>query len=287
MLRALRAGFVLVAMVGLFPAVGESCTHCRKLGRNFCDACNQPAASCCCPPSGPPTLLPPMVSQTVIQTTVQPVAETHYRPQKIVTCRDVCETRIKKELYTECVPVQTCENIMVDEGCYQWVPKMVCKQIPKTVMAQRVACRDVPYQVQYKVPQVSTVCIPYQTMKYYTSRQCFQATPAAPNCAAPAPNCAMPGGASGPAVPQAPPAPPADNSAANSAFNPNLLGMSGGLVPQPDPTFDSLASRYDADPIRPIRARVNPQAVVTGVAGADGRYFQPAPSAAAVWRAQR
>jgi hypothetical protein len=237
-----------------------------------------------------------MVSQTVIQTTVQPVAETHYRPQQIVTCRDVCETRIKKETYTECVPVQTCQNIVVDEGSYQWVPKLVCKQIPKTVMTQRVACRDVPYQVQYKVPQVSTVCVPYQTVKYYTSRQCFPATPApncavpAPNCAVPAPNCAMPGGF-GPAAP--PPAPPAEGSnnsaAASSAFNPNLLGMSrGGLVPQPDPTFDTLASRYDADPIRPIRARVSPQAVVTGVAGADARYFQPvAPSAATVWRAQR
>jgi hypothetical protein len=64
------------------------------------------------------------------------------------------------------VPVQTCRQVTVDEGCFQqvWVPKLVSKNIPQTVYQQQVSYRSVPYQVMQRVPVMETRMVPQQRL---------------------------------------------------------------------------------------------------------------------------
>ncbi len=82
----------------------------------------------------------------------------------------VTETHVRKEAYTETVPVTKLETVTVDEGGYQmvWVPKPVTKQIAKTTYTQQLKTREIPYQVTRAVPQTVTRMVPYQTVQHVT-----------------------------------------------------------------------------------------------------------------------
>lgn len=116
-----------------------------------CDNCTLPMATCQC-------------AQT------RAVVQTHLRPQAVTTMKCVTETHVRKETYTERIPVTTTQNVTVDEGGYQmvWVPKPVTKQIARTTFTQQVKSRDVPYQITRAVPHTETRMVPYQTVQHVT-----------------------------------------------------------------------------------------------------------------------
>lgn len=113
----------------------------------------------------------------VPQITMQPVYETQYCPKQVVTNRQVTETQYHQQAYTETVPVQTVENVTVDEGHWQqvWVAKPVTKQVARTTYQQRTAYRTVPQQVTRVVPEVSTTMVPVQSIRYVAQTSCVAA----------------------------------------------------------------------------------------------------------------
>jgi hypothetical protein len=132
-----------------------------------CVKCRKVRPRCCCPTYCPaPAAVP--------QVTMQP----QYRPQTVVSHRQVTETQYRTETFTEQVPVTTVENVTVDEGGYQqvWVPKVVTKQVARTVVQNRVGSRTVPVQVTRTVPEYRTTMVPvgsvvtnsYSTNSYVT-----------------------------------------------------------------------------------------------------------------------
>jgi hypothetical protein len=116
-----------------------------------CHTCALPAATCQC-----------------VRT--RAVVQTQLRPEQVTTMQCVTETHVRKETYTQAVPVTKVETVTVDEGGYKmvWVPKPVTKQIAKTTYATEVKTRDVPYQVTRAVPQTVTRMVPYQTVQHVT-----------------------------------------------------------------------------------------------------------------------
>lgn len=292
-------------------------TRTRIVNRGgHCHRCQRESAQCNC---AQPMLSAPVITQPaapiiesapvmVPQTTMQPVYETKYRPQQVVTNRTVVETQYRTEAYTETVPVQTMKQITVDEGNWQqvWVPKPVCKQIAETTYQQRTACRTVPQQVCKVVPEVSTTMVPYQSVRYVARQTCV------PACVTPA--CSTTGLTSSLSSYPFP--------AATTAFNIQPTGMTSPYAyqtpspfstaaipsaaaydtapthnPVPDarfldvpnsPATNSSSSDFDTTPAQAIPRKSQPTSyaddIAPRVSSASGR-FTGVPSAAAVWRA--
>src|SRR5690606_7167450 len=102
MFTVFRAGLIVLALGAVIPNVVEA----QLLGRHShrcCRKCTRPMPECCCPPVVAPVVTPAVVPQT----TLQPVVETRYRQESVVTHRDVVETHVRREAYLETVPV-TC-----------------------------------------------------------------------------------------------------------------------------------------------------------------------------------
>ena len=288
MLNVFRGSLVLGILMFAIPQVGESCHRC-KVGCKSCVTCSLPMANCTCPTVE-------VIPQSAVQTTVNKVVETRFCPKPIVTQRQVVETHYRNETYKECVPVQAFDNVTVDEGHYVqvWVPKLVCKQVPKTVMQERTACRTVPFQVCKTVPEVSTTMVPVQTVRYVTTQT--PVTPAAPPTCVPGLNGAPPAttAAPFPAV-SAYPLPPASYAAAPNPYAASGTAPAGQLpVPQTAANVGQFPeSQMTANPVAGFAeddARLGdfrlaqPQG---GVQPADAGPFVPAPSAASVWRTPR
>jgi len=179
----------------------------------------------------------------------------------------VQETHYRNEQYTECVPQTTMECITVDEGCYQmvWVPKPVTKQVPKTVMTQRVACRSVPYTVTRNVTECTTQCVPIQTTRYVceTTRLPCVTTPYIAASPPVEPTCA---------VPLSPIAPGNQRFMPGNQQNYNSPTPTTAPVPDPQPVSLGLPN-FNA-----------PATELSGRPAADARAGAASPSAASVWR---
>ena len=78
-------------------------------------------------------------------------------PQQVMTYRDIPKTVMRQEAIQVQVPTTTYQQVSVDEGAFQqvWVPRMVTKNVPRTVMTTQVQYRQVPQTVMERVPQVS------------------------------------------------------------------------------------------------------------------------------------
>lgn len=269
---------------------GPNC-HTRIRSRvkiiNRCHRCRQEAPQCGCPT---PMLAPPLVPSAplmVPQTTMQPVYETKYCPQRVVTNRTVTETAYRAEAYTETVPVQTTENITVDEGHWQqvWVAKPVTKQICKTAYTQRTACRSVPYQVTKVIPEVTTTMVPVQSVRYVPRQTCVPAcTPGVGTTMSTYPSLSsypMPA----PAYTTAYVPTPAYDAAPISNPVPEARYLD---TPTPATPYSSSQLDHQYSPPQAVPRRApQPTSYADELAprvSAAGR-FSPAPSAAAVWRA--
>ena len=274
-------------------------THCHRCQRAMPQcSCAQPMLAQpiipACPTVNPcPTFVP--------QTTMRPVYETQYRPQQVVTNRTVVETQYRTEAYAETVPVQTYQNVTVDEGQWQqvWVSKPVVKQVAQTTYQQRMNCRTVPQQVTRVIPQVSTTMVPYQTVRYVAEQTCVPSTTmnSIPSLSAyPFPATAM--AYNSPVTPASPYAyqpTPAFNTAAipSSAYD----TTPSTSAPVPDARYLDVPNSSPYNSMRPESDYLTPQPVprrgaptsyaddiAPRVSSASGR-FSGVPSAAAVWRA--
>jgi hypothetical protein len=94
------------------------------------------------------------------------VPQSSMYPQPMTTYLDVPKTIMRHEAVQVHVPTTTYQQVTVDEGGYQqvWVPRMVTKNVPQTVMQTQIQYRQVPQTVVERVPQVSTQCLPQQSM---------------------------------------------------------------------------------------------------------------------------
>lgn len=104
----MRGLVALAAMLVVGPVLSTA-----GMFDSCCVKCRKVRVKCCCPRFCPPPM------------PVQP----SYRLEPV----------------TEQVPVTTFDTVCVDEGSYTqvWVPKMVTKQVPRTVMQTRVSYRRV------------------------------------------------------------------------------------------------------------------------------------------------
>ncbi len=111
-----------------------------------------------------PHSAPMMVPQAVVQ------------PQQIITYRDVPKTIMRQEAVQVQMPTTTYKQVTMDEGGYQqvWVPRMVTKNVPQTVMQTQVQYRQVPQTVMERVPQVTTQWVPQQTVQQVAAPACGQ-----------------------------------------------------------------------------------------------------------------
>lgn len=267
---------------------GPNC-HSRIKSRvkivNRCHRCSRAMPNCGCAMPMITAPIIPEVPMMVPQTTMQPVYETKYCPKQIVTNRVVTETAYRAEAYTETVPVQTTENITVDEGHWQqvWVAKPVTKQICKTVYTQRQACRTVPYQVNKVIPEVTTTMVPYQSVRYVARQTCV------PAC--------VPGVGSTMNSFPALSSYPLPSQPLNTAYAPPAYDSTPSYNPVPDarymdpptpavPSYNRAPEpQYSAPQAIPRRAQ--PTSYADNLAprvSAAGRFGAP-PSAASVWRA--
>ncbi len=141
------------------PWVYRSHTRTRISGPSmFGDATmGLPMGDCGC--SQPAMMLPQSAPMMIPQQSLI--------PQQIVTYRDVPKTVMRQEAIQVQVPSTTYKQVTMDEGGYQqvWVPRMVTKNVPQTVMQAQVQYRQVPQTVMERVPQVSTQWIPQQTVQ--------------------------------------------------------------------------------------------------------------------------
>ena len=142
------------------PWIYRSHTRTRISGPSmFGDATmGLPMGDCGC--SQPAMMMP----QAVIQ------------PQQIITYRDVPKTIMRQEAVQVQVPMTTYKQVTMDEGGYQqvWVPRMVTKNVPQTVMQTQVQYRQVPQTVLERVPQVTTQWVPQQTVQQVAAPVCGQ-----------------------------------------------------------------------------------------------------------------
>ena len=130
--------------------------------------------------------------------------------------------------------------------------------------------RFVPYQVKYRVPEVTTKMVPFQRLRYVPTTTCESALPPmlsqpscgvpppsgpscaapGPNCAAPGPNCAVPQQSAGMFVPQAGATPPAQFAAQNAEAYVPPGDEQYFTGPRPDPQFSMTSGQqpYDEAP---------------------------------------
>lgn len=104
----------------------------------------------------------------VPQTSMLPVIETRMRPQQVTTYTNVPKTIMRQEAVQVQVPTTTYQPVTVDEGGYQqvWVPRMVTKNVPQTIMQTQLQYRQVPQTVMERVPQVVTQMVPEQFVRH-------------------------------------------------------------------------------------------------------------------------
>lgn len=150
--------------------------HRRRLwdpcGVGCAPSCAAPMdAGCCAPMMTPQAVFGPPVDCC---SPVQPIVENCLVPQQCLTYRDVPQTCYRQEPVCTMVPVQTCRQVTVDEGCYQqvWVPKLVTKSVPQTLYQQQMSYRNVPYQVMQRVPVMETRMVPQQRMQFMAPGCC-------------------------------------------------------------------------------------------------------------------
>lgn len=153
MRHGIGLGLLLVLLGMGLPANVHAQWRCD----NCCKKCRQPAPQCAC-----------QAVHVVPQISYQPVVETQHVTRPVMTQRDVVETRYRAEAYNETIPTTAYENVTVDEGGYQtvYVPKMVTKQVAKTVYQNRTSYRTVPYQVTRRVSECASQTVPVQTIRY-------------------------------------------------------------------------------------------------------------------------
>ena len=288
--QVLRAGLICVALATLAPAAAQA----QLFGRLFdtCGVCRQSANACCCPggcaPACPPVcaaaapVCPPPVCAQAACTTLQPVVETQYRQQQIVTYKDVAETAYRQEAVQQVVPKTTYENVTVDEGSYQtvWVPKQVTRQVARTTYETQTSYRSVPYTTTRRIPQVSTQLVPQQSVRYVAQQAQTALIDPCPPGTFPATVGALP-------THIAPPI----TAAAPTPIITAPQTISAG--PIPDPKFLDIPSAENAPwttvPQRGAEQTVpyddQAAATIPKLGAAPGRkLFTPAPSAAMVWQ---
>lgn len=174
-MRLALPGGIVVVMLAVLAMLAPDETWGRGMRRR-CRRCQRMAEICVCPTACPPVAVcPPACPTTTVcppvtttQTCLKAVTETCYVQKPVVTKRCVKQTCYRDEQYCETVPTTVCENITVDEGCYKmvWVPKLVCKQVPKTVYTQRLATRKVPFQVDKEITECTMTTVPVQRIRY-------------------------------------------------------------------------------------------------------------------------
>jgi hypothetical protein len=280
----------------------------NRTGGGHCHRCQQALPQCGC---AQPMLTQPIIPSCPViqpaplmvpQTTMQPIYETKYRPQQVMTNRTVVETQYRTESYAETVPVQSFQQVTVDEGQWQqvWVAKPVTKQIAQTTYQQRMNCRTVPQQVTRVVPQVSTTMVPYQTVRYVARQSCvpsagmmLNSVPALSAYPFPATSSAyltQPMGDQSPYAYQPPPA----FSTALAPSSPYDTAPINNPVPDAQyldvpltPAISVSPASQNFTPAQAIPRRSAPSSyaddIAPRVSSAAGRFT--APSAAAVWRA--
>ena len=270
-----HGGLVLLAFVSAAVVMLPHETQAQVHRREHCRRCRQQRPRCRCPQyepcavADPCPVVPPVVGPPVAvsQTTIRPVTETRFVQRPVRFTRQVQETHYRNEQYTECVPQTTMECVTVDEGCYQmvWVPKPVTRQIPKTIMTQRVACRSVPFTVTRNVTECTTQCVPIQTTRYVceTTRLPCVTTPFVANSPPVEPTCAVP-------------------------LNPGLPGDQL-MVPGSQPTFNGPTPTTnpvpDPKPVSLGQPNFNaPAAELSSRPVSDAKAGVASPSAASVWR---
>ena len=298
-MQTLRRGIVVVAVVlVVLPALSLA----GIMDRGCCRKCRLVRPRCCCP------VFVPMETAPVCPA-----------PAPQVTMKTVVETQYRMERVTENVPVTRMEAVTVDEGGYQqvWVPKIVCKQVPKTVMQQRTACRPVAVQVPRQVPEL--VCPPGGSVApsmLMPSGGVQNGIPGSGPLLPPAnpvdstgyPTSSTTGGYQGAtiAVPMAPIATPTSATShpgygsPTPAVTPKLAptpvgSLDQGLLPQADQ--GSSAGEVRSIQRRSANSTHRREPTPAGHSGQPNSSqmdrkvpqgaFQPAPSAAMVWRVQQ
>ena len=115
-----------------------------------------PMGGCGCESS--PMIMPQQAPLMVPQSTMCPLPVTTYL--------EVPKTIMRQEAVQVQVPTTTYQQVTMDEGGYQqvWVPRMVTKNVPQTILQTQVQYRQVPQTVIERVPQVSTQWLPQQSM---------------------------------------------------------------------------------------------------------------------------
>ena len=301
MLYFVRGSLVLVALMSVLPGMAEAqlfgrhCKHCHG-HKCRCKRCDMPMNQC---PCGTPT----PCATCVPQTTLQPVVETHYAQQPVIQQRDIVETQYRQEPVVETVPATAIECVTVDEGAYQqvWVPKVVTKQVAKTVYQQRTSYRSVPYQVTRRVAECTTQTVPYQTVRYVPTNSSTLAfgsiTPGLGMASAPV---------IGSPIVQNSTTWQSSVAAATPSFGINPTPVASAVhspvvpppVPSPGQVPDASISQSALTPISPRTAsrdsamgdyKVAPRndTPIAPQASSGPSMFVPAPSAAAVWRTPR
>jgi len=154
----LLAGASLVAPVSAQWNPFDTCRDCappQVFAPNPCVVCPQQ-----------PVYAP--VQQPVFQQHLQPQVRTRMMQKQVVRYRTVPQIQQHRQAYTENVPVTSYQTVQVDEGAYQqvWVPKMVQKQVPTTVMQQQLKYRNVAVQTLRQVAVAETQLVPQQTVEY-------------------------------------------------------------------------------------------------------------------------
>ncbi len=116
-----------------------------------------PLGDCSC--GSAPMMMPQQSSLMVPQTSLC--------PQPVATYLEVPRTVMRQEAVQVQVPITTRQQVTVDEGGYQqvWVPRMVTKTIPQTIMQTQVQYRQVPQTVMERVcsPSVAYGATAYPT----------------------------------------------------------------------------------------------------------------------------
>lgn len=293
-MRNLLGLAVFLLLLGTMrPADAVAQWRCDKC----CKTCRLPPAQCGC-----------HAVPIVPQVSYQAVVETQNVTRPVITQRDVVDTRYRMEAYNEVVPATAYENVTLDEGGYQtvYVPKIVTKQVAKTVYQNRTSYRSVPYQVTRRVSECTTQTVPVQSVRYVpttTTAAIYGTTTigySAPAFSTSAIVLPTPAPISTGWLPT--PAPSAPTSQSASAYVPTPLEprpapvstRTPSLAPVPDPRF----GQQGATPIyrrtaytsndafgeyEPVAAEPLP---IRQAERAASSLFVPAPSAATVWRAQ-
>lgn len=147
MWKIFGSGLLLTALTTACPSPAEA-QLCRHVLGSCCRTCTLPPSTCTC-------------------TTFQPVVETRFRQENIVTYQDVTRVGVRQETQIENVPITTFDQVTVDEGGYQmvWVPKPVTKTVARTTIQPRLSQRAVPFAYQQRVPQIATRLVPQQTVR--------------------------------------------------------------------------------------------------------------------------